>query len=97
MLAPREQVETGAASERRAVDVAGDALAQQHGDRVLDRVQARGGDREDDRLYFVHAMFTSRGRAPGRTARGRGRRGRRSRVGSWRNMRHDHQQRMSHD
>ena len=37
-------METGAAAERRAVDVAGDALTQQHGDGVLDGVQAAGGD-----------------------------------------------------
>ena len=38
-------MKAGAAAERRAVDVAGDALTQQHGDSVLDGVQAAGGNR----------------------------------------------------
>ena len=42
MLAPRQQVEACAASERRAVDVTGDAFAQQHRDGVFDGVQSAG-------------------------------------------------------
>ena len=44
MGAPGQQVEAGAAAERRAVDVARDTFAQQHGDGVFDGVQAAGGD-----------------------------------------------------
>ena len=56
MLPPCEQMETSAAPERRAVDVAGDALAQQHGDRVLNRVQARRGDRVLVRLHKAQVV-----------------------------------------
>ena len=40
--APGQQMESGTAAERRAVDIPRDAFAQQHRDGVLDGVQAGG-------------------------------------------------------
>ena len=54
--APGQQVEAGAAAERRAVDVAGDAFAQQHGDGVLDGVQACGRNRVLVGLYQTQVI-----------------------------------------